>query len=483
MGVIRKQSINFSIVNFVGVLIGTLSTLFIYPLAREAYGLARFFIDLSWLMYPLVLFGMDAVSLKYFPKYKNHPGTGKSFLTFLLTNVVVISLMFAGIAWLYGRDVTAWLDRYAGMRFEEDPLIDQFLWLAVPLAFLMGVAMLFNRFFSSFHRILFPAILQNLIKVTLPVFILLLFYSIIGIEWIPYSVLGTYILVLICYLLYLRLTGELVFSFDFKGYSGRKYREILQFSLFSMFSSLGALIAFRIDTVMVGTLLNLDLTGEYGIASTIAQTIAIPTNAIITVAAPVISMAWANNNIDEIRSVYKKASTNLLVVGLLIYTGMWACTHHLFAIMPNSEQFEGAIYVVLILGFAKIIDMATSVNNEIIAYSRFYRFQFLCGCYFGGSEYRVKPDLNQPVWNHWCGDGYRNLPVVIQHVESCFYLYQIGYPSFFRRYGKTDRHSIVYLCSRILVAVVGFRFVGSAHKEWGYFPYFCGVDHLLESIS
>jgi len=376
MGIIQKKSIQFSMVNFAGVVIGMLSTLFIYPLSREAYGLARFLIDFAWLLYPLALFGMDAVSLRYFPEYKDHPKGKKSFLTFLLLNSIIISFILVLLGLLFGTNITEWLDANLNMRFHQDPLLKKYTWVIIPLFVFTGITMLLNRYFSNFQKITFPAILLNLVKVTTPLLVLLYYLDFAGISVVPYGLLLHFLVILIVSCIYLSMIGELRLSFDFSPYSGKKYLEIFSYSTYSLFASLGSLIAFRIDTVMVGTLLNLDLTGEFGIAATIAQTIAIPTNAIITVAAPIISLAWANQDIPKIESIYKKASNNLLIPGLLIYSGMWACIGHLFAIIPNSESFSAAIWVVLILGLAKIIDMATSVNNEIIAYSKYYRFNF-----------------------------------------------------------------------------------------------------------
>src|SRR5690606_7632260 len=41
---------------------------------------------------------------------------------------------------------------------------------------------------------------------------------------------------------------------------------------------------------------------------------------------------------------------------------------------PNTEVMETGRYVVFFLGLAQVWDMMTGVNNEIIAYSRHYRF-------------------------------------------------------------------------------------------------------------
>ena len=47
MGVIQRQSFKYSIINFIGVGIGILSVLFIYPKALEVVGLFRSLFDAS----------------------------------------------------------------------------------------------------------------------------------------------------------------------------------------------------------------------------------------------------------------------------------------------------------------------------------------------------------------------------------------------------------------------------------------------------
>jgi O-antigen/teichoic acid export membrane protein len=377
MGVIQKQSINYTAVHFVGVLIGTLSTVLIYPLNREAYGLARFLIDFSIFMYPFVLLGFESVAIRYFPQLYTSSDSKGNFLGFLLLMVAAGCSLIMVMGFFWGWDILQWLETYAGMNFVSDPLIARYIWLTIPIICFMGISWLFNQYLSNFHKILIPAIFQNLIKVSLPILVLMYHYHLAGIDILAFGIMGHFLLLTALYAVYVYLIGEWRVTFTgmsrYRGHMGGMF----SFALYSLFGSLGTLVAFRIDSIMVSTMVDLERNGDFGIASTIAQTIAIPTNAVIAVGAPVIASAWASNNIAKIKEVYSKSSINLLIPGLWIYTGMWACLDALLDLMPGDMDVGQIRSVILLLGAARIIDMATSVNNEIIAYSKYYRFNFL----------------------------------------------------------------------------------------------------------
>jgi O-antigen/teichoic acid export membrane protein len=377
MSVIRKQSINYTLVHFTGVLIGVFSTILIYPLEREAYGLARFLIDFSILLYPFVLLGFENVAIRFFPDFRNAEGKAVGFLGFLFWTVIGGCAVLALIAGLWGMDILHWMEQLTGMRFVTTSWIEEYIWLSIPVICFMGVAWLFNQYLTNFHKVVVPAMLQNAIKVSLPLFILLYHYKKAGIAIVAEGIAWHFAIVAMLYMVYTYLIGQLKLgiskSVDYKSRMG----DMTRYAAYSLFGSLGTLIAFRIDSIMVSTLLGLEFNGDFGIASTIAQTIAIPTNAVIAIGSPVIAAAWADKNTIKIADVYRKSSINLLIPGLLIYTGMWLSLEDLVRLMPNHEAMEHIRTVVLLLGFSRIVDMGTSVNNEIIAFSKYYRFNFV----------------------------------------------------------------------------------------------------------
>lgn len=66
MGIIQRQGIKYSIVNYFGVLLGAISTIFIYPLDKEVYGLFRFIVDSANFFTPFILIGSQPLVLDFF---------------------------------------------------------------------------------------------------------------------------------------------------------------------------------------------------------------------------------------------------------------------------------------------------------------------------------------------------------------------------------------------------------------------------------
>ena len=71
MGVIKRQGIKQSLVNYFAVVVGAVSVIFIYPLDRETYGLARFVIDGGMFIAPFMMLGFSSVTIRFFPFFKD----------------------------------------------------------------------------------------------------------------------------------------------------------------------------------------------------------------------------------------------------------------------------------------------------------------------------------------------------------------------------------------------------------------------------
>ena len=70
MGVIKRQSIKQGLVTYLGILIGTISTLFVYPrLALEKFGEIQFIIGLAAFFVPFIGIGLPAVAIHFFPYF------------------------------------------------------------------------------------------------------------------------------------------------------------------------------------------------------------------------------------------------------------------------------------------------------------------------------------------------------------------------------------------------------------------------------
>ena len=182
---------------------------------------------------------------------------------------------------------------------------------------------------------------------------------------------------LIVLMVYLAKLGGISRKVDLSFLTSRKLIRIGKYSLYSALGTLGSLLIFRMDAVMITGLLGEVSTGLYFNILVMAAVIDIPSQAIGKIAGPIISKSFNDNNHEEVQSIYIKGSINSLIVGMLIFLGIWFNLDAIISLSSKPEAFFGATQIFLFLGIAKLIDGLTGINTHILLYSRYYKFNLL----------------------------------------------------------------------------------------------------------
>ena len=86
MGVIAKQSIRGAIANYIGVVIGAVTTFFVVTdlLTQEEIGLTRVMVDAAMLFAGLAQLGTNASILKFYPLFKDPESRDHGFFGWTL---------------------------------------------------------------------------------------------------------------------------------------------------------------------------------------------------------------------------------------------------------------------------------------------------------------------------------------------------------------------------------------------------------------
>nr|MCU0345963.1 polysaccharide biosynthesis C-terminal domain-containing protein [Saprospiraceae bacterium] len=192
-----------------------------------------------------------------------------------------------------------------------------------------------------------------------------------------YGSLGIYFAILIAQMWYVRRLGQLRLRPKLSALKKGMVKEMARFSLFGFLGSLGSRLSSEfLNFFMLGTLATLDETGVYAIAYAIANVVDVPRKAISRIVSPLLADKFKGGKIGEVEEIYHKTSLNQLIAGLLVFLSIWVSIDQIYQIMPNGESFAAGKYVVLLLGVARIVDMMTGANSEILSYSKHYRFNF-----------------------------------------------------------------------------------------------------------
>ena len=369
MGVIQRQGFKYSIINFIGVGIGILSVLFIYPNALEVVGLFRSLFDASVLATIVVLLGSPTSAVRFFPKYQDPESSHRGLLSWLLivysTGFLLFLFFFPFLHQLISKYIF----------HERNRIFSDFIIYIIPLTFCIGLINLLARYISNFRRIVIPSAFENLtIKIALPVIIFIYLKGWIGVQGVVIWVVISYILATIGMTAYLYKLGQYRLTRPEILHDRPALKEYSKFSWYSLLSGIGSQIAFRIDGIMVASKIEFHASGLYAVSWAISDVIAKPMRALLAISGPIISEHMEAGKLDEVDTLYKKSSLNMTIIGLGLFLLIWSVLPFIFEIMPNTAEMKKGALVVFFLGLAQVWDMMTGLNSEIIMYSKYYRF-------------------------------------------------------------------------------------------------------------
>ena len=367
MSVVARQSFKYSIIGYLGFLLGTVSAIFIFPFDMVFYGKLRFVLSATLMLVPFVVFGLSYSNVYFFGKAKEE---GKH------QNLFSLSLVGVGINFfIFLLGFFAFF--YIFSSFQEDSELWDMKRLILPMVLVMSLSAVFNRYISNFKRIVVPNIFENIFPKLANLGAFCLFFFLGTSEKISYGFfLGVFVLGLIGYVLYANKLEKIEpdFSTDFVK-KDKLWKEILNYSFYGFLGNLGSFLALNISNYMIGEKLSFEENGIYSTVFSVVQLISIPSMGLYNISAPIISKHFADNTIKDLDVYYKKTSLSLFFLGLVLFSCIAVGYPYLTDFMPKSGKLLlEAQPLVWVIGFALLFELATGFNSHIISMSKYYRF-------------------------------------------------------------------------------------------------------------
>lgn len=358
-----KQAFLFTLINYIGVLIGVVSTVLIYPQDKELLGIIRFVDACAQIMFPIIVLGSTHALINFYPKL-SEVLQGKLFSYSLLSmvklTIVVGSVLFLG-SFVYDG---------AGMKYVVMGFV-----LAISMAYIE----LFRRQATNLQRLSFPTFFEKIVpKVALPTVFLVVVYGSFSVDkavW--YYILAYYIITVVigCYIYkYFKYRWHWNYDDMFTYVSKKEY---YAYSLFAFAGSFGSFFAFRVDSLMIPYFISYEANGTYNIGVTLASTLAIPATGVFALYAPIISDLLKRAELRALNMKYKEVARNLFFIGMLLFSCVAVGIEPLFKLLPTYDKLAPSIPIIYLLGINVVINMSTGFNTEIISYSKYYRFNLV----------------------------------------------------------------------------------------------------------
>lgn len=375
MGIIKQQSIQSSIYNYIGVGLGFLNSAILLPLllSEEQLGMLSFLNSLSSIIAALCTLGTPLVTLKLFPHYRNASNQNNGFFSYTL--IMTLTGAFLGI-------IGYWLS--------QDYLLSDNNSAKGYTPFVLGFSaiLIFRivfRNFDGYIRMLFNTVLGSFLEnllLKLCIFIALaIYWWLNGYDYSILFYLYSFALSLpgIVSIVYLALAKDKSLNLSlFMSASKGLGKEILSISVYGLLGTLGVLVVVEIDAVMIGNMLSLEHTAIYKTSFFFGTFCSIPSRALKRISVVMASEAWKNNDLESIKKLYQKSSLNLFLFGTYLFLGVWINLDYVYEILPDA--YASGRMVILIIGVSQLFDLITGVNSEIISSSKHYKFTtyFIC---------------------------------------------------------------------------------------------------------
>lgn len=369
MGVVIRQGFKSSIFSYLGVIIGYLNLLQLYPLAMSAsqIGLLRVILDTALLIMPFAQIGMHQSLVKFFPDFNKDGKGGTLFFNVLL--IATASYLCFMLVILASKDHVS---GFLSFRQED---YSNYFYLILGLTYLFII----HAIIEAYGRVVLDTVITTFIRDVFfrfftGVLVALYFFEWVSFEYVLYGLLLIYLSGIVVLLIRYLSNKSFKLKIDTFKVDKPTIVSLVKYGSFTMIGSGGIMLIGKIDALMIASFHGLKYTGIYSIAFFIAMVIEIPKRAVIQTVYPLISESFHNNRMDLIQELYRKTSLNLFLLGALLFIGIVANLDNIYALMPNGEVFSEAKLVIVIIGIGKLIDMIASVNGEIIVLSKYYRY-------------------------------------------------------------------------------------------------------------
>ncbi|MCL2028105.1 MAG: oligosaccharide flippase family protein [Bacteroidales bacterium] len=371
MGIIIRQSLKGTIVNYVGAFIGFITTMFVSTkfLTPEELGLTRVMIEAAAILGGLMALGIGSSGLRFFPFFKTDKNShNNGFLFYLLLFPTFGAIIFGLLYVCLKTGITQYFEA-------ESSLFNAFFYYVIPLAIFWAFTSAFETYATNLMRIVIPRFIREvLLRLMNVAVILLYFWGFFTLSQFILAMVSTYGIMMMLNGIYIIAMGKFSLKHDFSYIEKPLQKEVINFTGFVVLSSIGAALAGKVSMFMVGGMMGLEYSGIYSIAMYMVAIIEIPNRSLQAISSPIAAQAIKENDHHKAQELFQKVSLNQLLVSSLIFIFLWINIDTVFHYIPNSEVYSAGKYVVLFLGIARIFDTIAGFAGVFVTFSRYYYY-------------------------------------------------------------------------------------------------------------
>lgn len=373
MGVVVRQSIKGSIMNYIGVLVGFITTFFIVTkyLTPEEVGLTRVLVDASILLSGLAQLGTSTSAMRYYPYFKDEKEKDHGFFGWSVLIPFVGFIIFSILFFVFKQPIENYFSK-------NSELFVDYIHFVIPMAFFMMYLTVFETNSNLLMRIVIPKFIREVgIRLMTLIVYLLYAFDVINLDGMVITLCLSYGIATVLNVIYLFSLKKISFKIQPAFVSKWLRKDFIFYTLFLVATSLSSNLIPVLNTFFVSGKLGLAIAGINTIAVYIASMVEIPYRSLAAISRPHISQGMKDDNMLEVNTLIKNVSLHQFMASSIIFFLIWINIDLVYSLIPNGNVYDEAKFVVLILSLVKIINTSLNVGATVLSYSKYYYYSLL----------------------------------------------------------------------------------------------------------
>lgn len=373
MGIVVRQSIKGTLMNYLGVAIGFVTTFFVMTkyLTQEEIGLTRVMADAALLLSGLAALGTNTSALRYYPYFKDRESRDHGFFGWTLIVPLVGFVIFTILFFVFKDFI---INKFS----DDSPLFVDYMYLVIPMAFFMMYMTVFETNANVLMRIVVPRMVREVgVRLfTLGDYILYI-TGVISLDGMVIGLCLAYVVATLLNIIYLLCLSRISFKIEPGHVSKWLRKDFLYYTLFLTVAAVVGNIIPSLNTFFISAKMGLAITGIYTIASYMANLVEMPYRSLSAISRPIISQAMKDNDTQRAAMMCKSVSMHQLIAGAMVFFVVWVNIDLFFELLPNGEKYVEGKWVFFLLGLAKLVNSSLNISGTVLSYSKWYYLQLI----------------------------------------------------------------------------------------------------------
>ncbi len=373
---IRRQSIISSLVIYVGFAIGFVNTTLLGQedlFSSEENGLVFLFVKVAVLIASLATIAMPNYILKFYPYYKNRINPDKNDMLSIALAVGITGFIIVFLLGYFFESLV--VRKYSA----NSPLFVNYYYWVYALGFGLTLFNILEAYCQSIQKPVIATFLKEVEWRSLTLIFIVLYVTGVIDNYSLFIKLYalTYLGIALTLFVYLLWIGAIRFTFKISFVTKRIRKILLRFTSVVYFALVVSTLSQVFDTIVIGSVVEegLKSVAIFTLAELMTSVIQAPHRGVVNVATAHLADAWKNKDLQRVNRIYVRSSINLLVASLLLFCLIALNFLDAIPFFGFKPEFATGYTAFLIMGATRVIDLGTGVNAQVIATSRYWRFE------------------------------------------------------------------------------------------------------------